>query len=77
MNTACSTHGEVRDAYKIFVRKPEGKRPLGRPIRRWEEIELDVTEIECEGVDWIRLFEDRDHWRARVNTVLIFGLHKT
>ena len=48
--------------------KPEGKRPLGRPRRRWEDnIKLTVQEIGCEGMDWIDLAQDRDRWRARVN----------
>ena len=53
------------------MRKPEGKRPLGRPKLRWEDnINMDLQELECEGVDWIELAEDRDRWRALVNTVM-------
>jgi hypothetical protein len=53
--------GEIRNAYKIFVRKPEGKRPRGRPRRRWEDnIRMDLKEIVWEGVDWIHLVQDRD-----------------
>jgi hypothetical protein len=53
------------------VGKPEGKRPLGRPRRRWEEgIRMDLREIGLEGVDWIRLAQDRDRWRAVVSAVL-------
>jgi hypothetical protein len=56
-------------AYRILVRKPEGKRPLGRPRRRWvDNIKMDLREIEWDGVDWI----DRDQWRALVNMVLNF-----
>ena len=53
------------------MRKPEGKRPLGRPKLRWEDnINMDLQELECEGVDWIELAEDRDRWRALVNAVM-------
>jgi len=52
-----------------LVRKPEGKRPLGRPRRRWEDnIKMDLREIGWEDVDWIHLAQDRDQWRALVNT---------
>jgi hypothetical protein len=63
--------GEIRNAYKIFVEKPERKRPLGRPRRRWEDnIEIDPKGIGCEDMDWIRLAQDRAQWRAVVNTVV-------
>jgi hypothetical protein len=66
------THmGEMRKAYKILVGKPEGKGPIGRPGHRWEDkIKLDRREIGLENVDWINLAEDRDRWRALVNTVI-------
>jgi hypothetical protein len=49
--------------------KPEGKRPLGRPVRRWEDnIKMDLREIRIDGANWIRLDQDRVHWRAFVNT---------
>jgi hypothetical protein len=65
--------GEIRNEYKILVGKPEGKRPLGRPRRRWEDnIRMDLGEIGWEGVDWIHLAQDRDQWRALVNTVMNF-----
>jgi hypothetical protein len=63
--------GEKRNAYSILVGKPEGKRPLGRPRRRWEDnIKMDVREIGWGGMDWIELSHDRDQWRALVNTVM-------
>jgi hypothetical protein len=63
--------GETRNAYRILVGKPEGKRPLGRPRRRWvDNIKLDLTEIEWDGMDRINLAQDRDQWRALVNTVM-------
>jgi hypothetical protein len=64
---------ETRNAYRILVGKPEGKRPLGRPIRRWvDNIKIDLREIEWDGMDWIDLAQDRNQWRALVNTVMNF-----
>jgi hypothetical protein len=63
--------GEKRNAYKILVGKPEGKRPLGRPRRRWvDNIKMDLREIGCDDMDWIDLAQDRERWRALVNTVM-------
>jgi hypothetical protein len=63
--------GEERKVYKVLVGKPEGKRPLGRPRRRWEDgIRMDFREIDLGGVDWIRLAQDRDLWRAVVSAVM-------
>jgi hypothetical protein len=63
--------GEVRGAYNILIGRPEGRRPLGRPRRRWENnIKMDLREIGFGDVDWIHLAEDRDRWRALVNTVM-------
>jgi hypothetical protein len=63
--------GEGRNVYRVLVGKPEGKRPLGRPRRRWEDgIRMDLEEIGCEGVEWIQLAQDRDRWRAVVNAVM-------
>jgi hypothetical protein len=60
--------GEKRNAYRILVGKPEGKRPLGRPRRRWmDDIKTDLREIEWDGGDWIQLA--RDQWRTLVDTV--------
>jgi hypothetical protein len=63
--------GETRNAYRILVGKPEGKRPLGRPTRWWvDNIKTDLGEIGWDGRDWIELAQDRDQWRALVNTVM-------
>jgi hypothetical protein len=63
--------GEVRGAYNILVGKPEGRRPLGRPRRRWEDnIKIDLREIGFGDVDWINLAQDRDRWQVLVNTVM-------
>jgi hypothetical protein len=63
--------GEESIEYKVLVTKPEGKRPLGRPRRRWENgIRMDLREICLGGVDWIRLAHDRDRWRAVVSAVM-------
>jgi hypothetical protein len=63
--------GEKMNAYRILVGMPEGKRPLGRPRCRWvDNIRMDLGEIGWDGVDWIYVAQDRDQWRALVNTVL-------
>jgi hypothetical protein len=63
--------GEKRNAYRIVVGKQECMRPLGRPRHRWvDNIKLDLREIEWSGMDWIDLAQDRDQWRALVNTVM-------
>jgi hypothetical protein len=63
--------GEKRNVCRILVGKPEEKRPLGRPRRRWvDNIEIDLREIEWDGMDWIHLPQDRDQWRALLNTVM-------
>jgi hypothetical protein len=63
--------GERRNSYRILVGKPEGKRPLGRPRRRWvNNIKMDLREVGCDGRDWIDLAQDRNRWRAHVNAVM-------
>jgi hypothetical protein len=63
--------GAKRNAYRIFVGKPEGKRPLGKSKRRLvDKIKMDFREIRWDGMDWIDLVQDRDQWRALVNTVM-------
>jgi hypothetical protein len=63
--------GEKRNAYRILVGEPEGKRPLGRPRCRWEDnARMDLREIGWGDMDWIDLAQDRDQWRALVNTVM-------
>jgi hypothetical protein len=63
--------GEERKVYTVLVRKPEGKRPLGRPSHRWEDgIRMDLREIGWESVEWIQLAQDRGRLRALVNTVM-------
>jgi hypothetical protein len=61
--------GEERGVYRVLVGKPEGKRPLGRPRRRWENnIKMDLREKGIDGANWIRLTQDRVQWRAFVST---------
>ena len=64
---------EGRGVYKVFVGRPEGKRQLGRPIRRWEDnIKMDIQEVRRGCGDWMELAQDRDRWRALVSTVMNF-----
>jgi hypothetical protein len=71
MGGTCSTNGEKRKAYRLLVGKPEGRRPLGRPRRRWlDNIRVDLVEVRWSDVDWIGLAQDRVRWRALVNSVL-------
>ena len=60
-----------RDLYRVLVGKPEGKRQLGRPSRRWEDnIKMELQEVECGGMDWIELAQDGDRWRVLVHAVM-------
>jgi hypothetical protein len=67
---------ETRNAYKILMGKPEGERPLGRPRRRWlDNIKIDLKRDKDGMVYWIDLAQDRDQWRALVNTVMNLRVH--
>ena len=62
--------GEERGMYRVLVGKPEGKRPLGKPRRRWVDIRTDLQEVGCGYTDWIELAQNRDRWRTLVSTVM-------
>jgi len=63
--------GERRGVYSVLVGKPEGKRPLGRPRRRWEDnIKTDLQGVGCAGMNWIELAQVRERWRALLNAVM-------
>ena len=67
--------GEGREVYRVLVGKPEGKRPLGRPRRRWEDnIRMDLQEVGVGYEDWIGLAQDRDRWLALVSAVRNLGI---
>jgi hypothetical protein len=70
MGMACSRRGDKRNAYKVSVGKPEGRRKLGRPRRSWgDSVKMDLIEAGCGGMDWINVAYDKDQWRALVNLV--------
>ena len=69
--------GEERGVYRVLVGKPEGKRPLGRPRRRWvDNIRMDIQEVGCGYVDWIGPAQDRNSWRTLVSAVMNFGFRE-
>ena len=73
MGRACSQNGggEIRSAFKILTGKPTGKRPLGRPRRRWEDnSRMDLKEVGINAGNWVDLAQDRNYWRALVNAAL-------
>jgi len=61
---------ERKGIYRVLVGKPEGKIPLGRPRHRWKDIKVDLQEVGCGSMDWLKLAQDRDRWRALVNAVM-------
>ncbi|KAJ4431841.1 hypothetical protein ANN_20447 [Periplaneta americana] len=70
--------GESRNAYRVLVGRPERKRPLGRPRRRWEDnIKMDLREVRYDDRDWINLAQDRDQWRAYVRAAMNLGFLKS
>ena len=71
MGGARSTYGESRSVHTVLVGKPEGKRPLERPRRTWEDnIKMNLKNVGIEVMDWIELVQDRDKWQALVNAVM-------
>jgi len=61
---------EKKYVYRVLVGKSEGKRPLGRPMRRWEDnIKMDLQKVGCWDIDWFDVFQDRERWRALWNAV--------
>jgi hypothetical protein len=64
--------GHRRGAYRVLVVRPKGKRPLGRPMCRWQDITMDLQEVEWRGMDWIDVVQDRNSWGALLNAVMTF-----
>jgi hypothetical protein len=68
---------EGRGVYRVLVGRPEGKRPLARPRRSWEDnVKMELREIGIDGANWIQLAQDRVQWRACVNTIMNLQFHK-
>jgi len=77
MGGECGAYGAGERVYRVLVGKTEGKRPLGRPRRRWEDnIKMDLQEVGGGFGDWMELAQDRDRWRALVSTVINLGVPK-
>jgi hypothetical protein len=77
MGRACSTHGSKKEYIQILLEEREGKIPVGGPRRRWKDnIKMDPREIGWGAMNWIHLAQDRDQWRALVNTEKTFGFQK-
>ena len=77
MGGACGAYGQGRGVYSFLMGKPEGKRPFGRPRRRWEDnINMDLQEVGRSCGDWMELAQDRDMWQALMSTVLNFRVPK-
>ena len=71
MGWACGAYYVRRGVYRVLLGKPEGRRPLGRPRRRWvDNIRIDLQEVGCGYMDWIGLAQDRDRWRTLVNAAM-------
>jgi hypothetical protein len=71
MGGACRTKGETRNSYRLLEGEPEGNGPLGRKRRRWvHNIKIDFGELSCDGMYWTDLAQDREKWKALVNTVM-------
>ena len=72
MGGTCNAYGERRGVYRALVRKPKGKRPLGRPRHSWEDnFKMDLQELGCGCIGWIELAQEMCRWQARVNAVMI------
>jgi len=71
MGGTCSIYGESRGVYRVLLGKPEGKKPLGTPRLRWENIiKMNLQDVGFECMDWIDVAQDRDRWRGLVNVVM-------
>jgi hypothetical protein len=71
MGGECGVYGGEQRTYRVLVGKPKGERPLGKPRHRWKDnIKMDLQEVGCGGMNWIKLAQDRDRWQALVNMVM-------